>query len=251
MSIKQNKPSKPLNNDLSQLPTLWFNQGNLGFKTLKEGQELRVGDQVLLYPCISIDKYSVSDTKKRFLKHIIYDLYEFSFIPIAKYQTNDHPPGYYKFKDINHYLIELLPGFNVFHFNWKNDYKQYLKIGTLYKGYGRLSNCDNPAIYNPNIDAKAMKNIRCKGTILKMVPNLLMKEYRKYFSDDDQKKIRKYINDRNNTISYDDALSNAGYPENELKFNVNFSRFKDKTPSLQSTKDNKNNEILFYCIKML
>ncbi len=229
-------------NDLSQMGTLFFNQGMLGFENVKNGKN-RVGKQVMFFPCVSIDQYEKSDTKERYFRHIIYDIYEFTFKPIAKYQHNDQPEGYYKFKDLNHYLLELSPGFNVFHFNWNKVHKEYLQIGTLYSGYGRLSTCDNPALYNPKIDPKAMKSIRCKGIIKNATVNLIWREFSENYID---------ANDGpKDAISYEDALTSIGYPDNELKFRVNVSSYKGKIDELSNPGHKKDSDQLVYCIKML
>jgi hypothetical protein len=237
------------NNELSHLGTLCFDEGILGFKLIKEDGKYGIGDQLLFYPCMSVDQYSISNTKERCLKHILYDIYEFTFKPIAKYQHNDQPEGYYKYKDLNHYLLEVLPGFNVFHFNWTKVHKDYLQIGKLYRGYGRLSTCDNPALYNPKIDAKAIKRIRCKGVLEKIQVNLICKDFGENYCADSKKVTRDAIYGEKGTISYEDALKNIGYPENELKFRVNVSMYKDKCLNLKKTLHN-GKERLVYCIKM-
>lgn len=237
------------NNDLSHLGTLFFDESMLSFKPIKKDAEYQIGHQFLFYPCMSVDQYSISDTKERFLKHILYDIYEFTFKPIAKYQNNDQPEGYYKYKDLNHYLLEVLPGFNVFHFNWTKAYKEYLQIGTLYRGYGRLSTCDNPAVENPKIDAKAMKRMRCKGILTSIKTNLVWKEFIDNNFQDEPQVTRDAIYGEKDTIFYEDALKNIGYPDNELKFRVNVSMFKDRCSKRQTTPQN-DNERLVYCIKM-
>jgi len=57
----------------------------LDFEIHKKCGEYRIGDDLLFYPSIFIYKYSASDTNERFLKHILYDLYEFTFMVIDKY----------------------------------------------------------------------------------------------------------------------------------------------------------------------
>lgn len=152
-------------NDLSHSMTLSFDEGILGFKISKKGGEYSIGDHFLFYPCIDIYQYSVSDTSERFLKHILYDLYEFTFIAIDKYQHDYEGEEFDQYKDRYHYLIEILPGFNVFHFNWLKKTDEYLKINTLYHGFGRLSTCGNAALDNPKIDPKAMKKYPPQGNI--------------------------------------------------------------------------------------
>ena len=237
-------------NDLSHSMTLSFNEGMLGFKISKKGGEYRIGDRLLFYPCIDIYQYSVSDTSERFLKHILYDLYEFTFIAIDKYQHNleledgDHE----KNKDYYHYLIEVIPGFNVYHFNWLKKTDEYLKINTLYHGFGRLSNCGNAALDNPKIDPKAMKSIRRKGILEKLKINGLWRDCHDYLTP-----IEEDVNvDAGDcrVISYEDILKSIGYPEDMVKFRRIISKYQEDDTTIESTGQNNETNSLVYTIKM-
>ena len=246
MSTKETYMKKHPNNDLSHLGKLWFDDG------IKTGKKYKVGEKILFYPCADIDSFSISNNQKLFLRHVIYDIYECAFQVLAKYQGNDRPAGYYKFKDLNHYLLEILPGFNVFHFNFTKAYSDYLQIGTIYKGYVRLSICGNPASRNPNVNAKAIKRMRCKGVLEKIQPNLIMRDFSDSFNPKKQVIKRDTIYGDKGTISYIDSLNAIGYPEDELKFRVKVSEYKNKENlTLQNTDKNKNDDMLIFCIKML
>lgn len=217
--------------DLSSFKTLSCSDGILGFKLAKEGGEYRIGDRLSFYPSIYIGKYSESKTKERFLRQILYDIYEFTFIPIDQYQ---HEYG------ANHYLIETLPGFNMFHFNWTKKTDEYLKVGTLYRGFGRLSNCGNPALCNPNIDPDAMKQIHCYGILERLQVNKIWRDYD--YTDDPA------ISD---AFSYDDALKRIGYPGDMVEFRRRTSHYHDVQESLESTGQASDSDMLVYVIRMV
>jgi hypothetical protein len=224
--------------------TLSFNEGILGFKISKKGGEYRIGDHLLFYPCIDIYQYSVSDTSERFLKHILYDLYEFTFIAIDKYQHNleledgDHE----KNKDYYHYLIEVIPGFNVFHFNWLKKTDEYLKINTLYHGFGRLSTCGNAALDNPKIDPELMKRIRCKGILERLQINGLWR--------DSYELITPIIETIDEAFGYEDILKSIGYPDDMVKFRRIISKYQEDDTTIESTGQNNETNSLVYTIKM-
>lgn len=233
-------------NDLSHLGTLSFHEGMLGFNLRKRDGEYRIGDLLLFHPCINIYKYSVSETNERFLKHILYDIYEFTFIAVDKYEHHGEGEDGKPYKDRYHYLIEVLPGFNVFHFNWPKKADEYIKMNTLYRGYGGLSNCEDPSIYNPKIDPEAMERIRCKGILEKLQINGLWRDH----DINGPLEENTYDDDDCRVISYDDILRSFGYPEDMVKFRVNSAKYVADQSSLESTAQNKNSDTLVYSIRM-
>jgi hypothetical protein len=72
---------------------------------------LTVGDTISFYPEIKIDPFDAIEDAVPSFRHLLCDIYEFAFRPIEAFPNNLH-------KDCYHYLIELWPGFEVFHFNW-------------------------------------------------------------------------------------------------------------------------------------
>jgi len=226
---------------LSHLGGLPFNEGMLGFEIHMKGGEYRIGDDLLFYPSIYIYKYSASDTNERFLKHILYDLYEFTFMAIDKYGHEcADAEEYERKKDIYHYLIEIMPGFNVFHFNWLKKADEYLKIGTLYRGFGLLSNCGDPSIENPKVDPEAIRRIRCQGVLDKLQINGLWRDCDEYISPREKEALIAW--------SYEDVLRNIGYPEDMSKFRAIIPRYQVDDSSLEST--GQKSGTLIYTIKM-
>ncbi len=228
--------------DLSHLKTLSFNEGMLDFNICKKGGEYRIGDHLLFYPSVDIYKYSVSETKERFLKHILYDLYEFTFMATDKYQHDYEGEDFDQYKDYYHYLIEIIPGFKLFHFNWLKKTDEYLKVGTLYHGFGRLSNCDNPAIENHSIDSRAIELIRRKGILEKLQINRLWRDCHDFIAPIEED--ANVDEDGSRVIAYEDILKSIGYPEDMVKFRKITSKYQDDQTSLESTSQNKNSGVL-------
>lgn len=231
---------------LSHLGTLSFEEGMLGFKMRKKGGEYHIGDHLLFYPCVFINKYSVSDTNERFLKHILYDLYEFTFIAIDKYQLDyyddDEDFDYDRWKNTNHYLIEIMPGFSAFHANWLKRADEYLQIGTLYHGFGRLSNYGDEALDNPDTAPEVMKRILCRGILEKLEVNGIWR--------DSYEHVAPIIETICDGYGYDDVLKSIGYPEDMTKFQGYISRYQQDQSSFESTAQNKNSRTLVYSIRM-
>ena len=228
--------------DLSHLGTLSFNEGMLGFKIGKKGGEYRIGDHLLFYPCIDIYKYSASDTNERFLKHIIYDLYEFTFMAIDKYEHDDKEGDLDQDNDRYHYLIEILPGFNVFHFNWLKEADDYLKINTLYHGFGRLDNYGDAALDNPDTAPEVMKRIRCEGILEKIQINGIWR--------DSYEHVAPIIETLDVAFGYEDILRSMGDQDDMVKFRGYVSKYQDDQSSLESTGQNKDSDTLVYTIRM-
>lgn len=230
--------------DLSHLGTLSFDEGSLGSNLPKKRREYSIGDHLEFYPCVGIDKYSVSDTYERFLKHIFYDIYEFTFTAIDMYQLC-YEEG--DVKNVYHYLVEIMPGFNVFHFNWTKKVDEYLKVGTLYRGFGRLSNCGNPAIDNPKIHHEAIEKIKYKGILENIQANRIWRDCYEYITPSTEKAN----DDPCGVISYIDVLRSIGYPDDMLKFRANISKYQDDQVSRDSTGQNTASDTLIFRIKMV
>jgi hypothetical protein len=134
-----------------------LNMANLSWMFLERTPEL--GGCISFYPCVYIDHYEeIPPPRQPTLDYLISDIYEFCFRPVQAYQNNQH-------KNCHHYLIEIMPGFTLFHFNWFRQYEQYLTVGQWYQGFGYIANCGDPSEHNSYIDAMAIKNIRLRGEI--------------------------------------------------------------------------------------
>lgn len=66
---------------------LFTDDGYLGFMRDRDGYESKPGDLVTVIPSVKINQYSRTDKYQCYVRHIIYDIYEFSFRPIKKYRN--------------------------------------------------------------------------------------------------------------------------------------------------------------------
>jgi len=189
--------------------------GMLTFNPDKIHKTFSVGDFVQFYPQIIIDYYNLSIQEGPYLQHIIYDIYKFSFLPIAKYFNNEYKSIY---KNCYHYLIEIFPDFKLFCFNWTKPYQSYLKVGQWYEGYGQLSNCGNAAEYNEYISSLMMDRILKTGKLTGIYENLFGRDF---------KKIKPFRYE--NICCYEDIHDSLGYFKNLDAFNINVSKYKDQS----------------------
>lgn len=70
--------------------TIHMASGMLTFNPGKVHKIFRVGDNIQFYPQIVIDQCKAVETFEPYLRHVIYDIYEFSFMPVDKYYNNEH-----------------------------------------------------------------------------------------------------------------------------------------------------------------
>lgn len=222
------------NTCFEQFNIINFDEGILGFEMRKKGGEYRIGDHINFTPCVDIYKYTLSDTNERFLNHIIFGLYEFSFNVVKKYKHEYEGEYFY------YCLIEIIPGLNFLHFSLTND--EYLKVGSFYHGFGRLTTSDNASLCN-DYDDKELKNIHRKGILEKIQINRIWKDGIKYITLDPEH--------TDDTFSYSDILHCIGFPEEMIKFNGYISQYQDDQTSLESTGQNKDSDTLIYTIRML
>ncbi len=213
--------------------------GMLTFNPTKEEKTFRVGDVVQFYPQIRIDYSSSSIHEEPYLQHVIYDIYKFRFMPIAKYSHDLH-------KNCYHYLIEIFPDFKLFCFNWTKPYKSYLKLGQWYEGHGQLSNCGNAAEYNEYISPLIMKSILKAGKIAGIYENLLYRDFNKDIRH--KMKSFRYSDD---VACYEDVLDGFGYAQNLDEFNKNVSKYKEKSVIFKSSDEISAGTSIIFCVNVL
>ncbi len=142
---------------------LWMCEGMLGANHREAGTIPKVGDDVSFYPCAHIDRYVEIDPPERpVLNHVFLDIYEFNFRPVQAADTGLDDHTY-------HYFVELLPNFPFLNDQWKRE----LKIGQWYKGYGIISNSENPSVYTPLFGPTRMNSILQRGKIEDILINPL------------------------------------------------------------------------------
>ncbi len=142
---------------------LWMCEGTMGANHWDAGTVPKVGDDVWFYPCAHIDCYIEIDPPERpVFNHVFLDIYEFNFRPVQAVHTGLDDNTY-------HYFVELLPNFPFFNYQWKRE----LKVGQWYKGYGIISNSEDPSVYTPLIGQTRRNSILQRGRIEEILVNPL------------------------------------------------------------------------------
>ena len=216
--------------------TIHMAEGMLTFNPFKVHKIFRVGDNIQFYPQIVIDQYKTVKTVEPYLRHVIYDIYEFSFMPVDKYYNNAQDDGY-------HYLIEIFPELRLFCFNWTKPYKSYLQVGQWYEGYGQLSNCGDASEENLFIPSSVMSSICRSGLVAGMTENLLMKDYSK-----DIAPTRKHFKYGNDVWCYEDALEWYGYFRDIEEFKTRTSAYRKRLIQYGATDKLPQASSIVFCV---
>lgn len=217
---------------------LFMASAMLAFNPGKPQRKYRVGDTIQFYPQIVIDKYKAAATAEPYLKHVIYDIYEFSFVPIDKFFNNTHDDCY-------HYLIEIFPDFKLFCFNWTKLYKDYLAVGQRYEGYGQLRNCGDAAADNHFIPPSVMSGIYRTGKLAGITENLLWSDFGK-----DKTKMRKPARYGEDIYCYEDVLDGFGYDRNMEEFKTKTSVYKKMSVQHENNETPDVTSNLIFCIDL-
>ncbi len=218
---------------------LFMAGGMLTFNPAREDKYFRAGDIIKFYPQITIDYYTPSEKSKPYLQHVIYDIYQFRFKPIAKYGNDIHKYCY-------HYLIEIFSDFKLFCFNWTRRYESFLKLGQWYEGHGQLRNCGNASAYNRNIPPIIMEGIIKTGKISGMCDNLLWRDYGK-----NRELENNHVQAKQEVYGYDDVLAWHGYSEDLDNFKMNVSKYKDQLIFFNSTEKMSKSANIMFCVELL
>lgn len=198
---------------------LFVDEGILGFNRSLKGHKCDPGDMVTFVPSVKIDKYWTMEERRTYVKHLKFNIYEFSFTAIKKYKNNLHP-------DCFHYLIEIGEQHTMFHFNWTKRGTNYLKVGELYEGYGRLSPCGNPSEENPYINPQDIQNITLQAELCEITENLMMTDYLNEF----------FASPSDSICDYDDALKKLGYWTDFNEFKKTILRYRHNGEIAQNTR---------------
>ena len=201
---------------------LYMDEWMIGFNHRISGSESKVGDYISFYPSLQIDYYAETDPPvRRTLNHIIYNVYEFYFTSVAGFLNNLKEFCF-------HNIIEIMPDFELFHFNWHREYDQYLEAFKWYKGYGRITNCGDPSEENPFIDATAIKGISQRAKLKKILINQVD------------------IEDH----SFRNTLAQLGYFHDYAKFRKNLRNHLYKPKEIESTTLRQPGDELVYCVEL-
>ena len=211
---------------------LCMSESMLGFIRSKNDKELKVGDLISFNLSIYFDRYTETDRRTPFLKHIIYDLYEIRFRPIQRYYNDQH-------KNCYHYLIEIFPNLLLFHFNWTKQYDQYLQVGKWYKGFGNLANCGNPSEENSFVKTADINKIKYTYRLKQIFANQI---YQKCFEE--------WNRQTSEGPDYQGFLNRLGYPDKINEFRQNTDKLQGATKEIESTAIKENYQDLVLCFNL-
>ncbi len=212
--------------------------GMLASNPGKDHKMFYVGEKIQFYPQIVIDQYKAVETVEPYLRHVIYDVFEFSFTPVNKYFNNVNDDSY-------HYLIEIFPNLILFCFNWTKPCKSYLQVGQRYEGYGQLSNCGDASEENRFIPSSAMRSIYRSGIVRGITENLLMKDYSR-----DIAPTRKQFRYGNGVSCYEDALEWYGYFRDVEEFRTRTLIYREKSIQYNGTDELSQTSSIVFCVDM-
>ena len=211
---------------------LCMSESMLGFIRSKNDKELKVGDLISFNLSIYFDRYTETDRRTPFLKHIIYDLYEIRFRPIQRYYNDQH-------KNCYHYLIEIFPNLLLFHFNWTKQYDQYLQVGKWYKGFGNLANCGDPSEENSFVKTADINKIKYTYRLKQIFANQI---YQKCFEE--------WNRQTSEGPDYQGFLNRLGYPDKINEFRQNTDKLQGATKEIESTAIKENYQDLVLCFNL-
>jgi hypothetical protein len=120
---------------------------------------LKVGDSLWFLPSIRLFEVKEVETGSYGFDHLAHNLYQTRFKVIQKFPNQSFRANRF------HYLLEVLPGLVLFHFNWLREHWEYLQVGKWYQAFGMVSGAGDPAEENPQIDWQTIDQVIRKGVI--------------------------------------------------------------------------------------
>ena len=123
---------------------------------------VRIGDRIRFVPEIDFYGFSETDNNDSYFKHILLNVYEFSFVPRVKLIEKSDNLTFVDF------LIET-PKF-ILSFTTPDPEMQYLKVGQWYRGYGTLRNYfGDPFRFYPSVDKRKVEALKVNGKVEKIL----------------------------------------------------------------------------------
>ena len=203
---------------------IYIAEGSVGFEYTRQRNAYRAGDVVSFCPVILIDQYEKSDQDEPYMKHVIYNIYEFNFMPISMVYF-EHPDGTTR----QHYVLEISPGLRLFYTTRESSQRRCLKVDRWYKGYGRLSigdHRDSAYVKTPSTG----KDILKIGKLISISEDLIQRDFSTRYSN--QVKRFRYGKD---VHCDEDALEWFGYYRDLDEFKINVASYLDTPVEYEST----------------
>jgi hypothetical protein len=172
----------------SKVERFFMDGGLLEFNYEKKNIFLYKGDIVEFTPTVKILHFhSGYNSGIESPIHIIDNIYEFTFMPLERYLV---PRTQSSHNNCYHYLVNIVGMFNVFHFNFIRQYESYLKLNTIYSGFGIISNTEKPWDCNQYISKNEVLATTITGHILSITNSMPY-----YCHSEDGFEVRPYPHD--------------------------------------------------------
>ena len=210
----------------SDMQRIFLGEGTVGFEYTRQRNTHRVGDSLTLYPAIELDHFVKSDRDVPYMKHVIYNIYEFCFKPEAEF--------FFKYADgiVQHeFIISLLPGFRARYSEYPAARKRTggLKVGQWYEGCGRLSICDHrySAYYKT---PSYINDITTTGKLVSILKDAIMMDFSTKYSH-----LVKQFRYGKEVYGPEDALEWFGYYRDLKEFKKNVATYIKNPVEYEST----------------
>lgn len=203
---------------------IYIAEGSAGFEYTRQRNTYQVGESLSFCPCMLIDHYETSDEDVPYMNHVINNIYEFRFKPVAVVPVQE--PDGAKRQD---HVVEIFPGLRLLHGSLTENQRHCLKIDQWYKGYGRLSIRD----HRDSLDYKATKHVKelvTKGHLVGITEDLLQRDFSTKYSH--QVNQFRYGKD---SFCDEDALEWFGYYRDIDEFRKNVYSYLENPVELEST----------------
>jgi hypothetical protein len=215
---------------------IFIAEGAAGSEYTRQRNTYRIGDILTFCPVLKIDRFKKSNQHVTYLKHVIYNIYEFCF-KVDSLHCVEESDGLTR----NDYIMDLLPGLKACYQDWKRQGK--FNVNQYYEGYGRLSIGD----YRESTGSKPLdyvQNILAKGKLIGIANDLIQKDFSTKYSR--QMKQFRY---GKHTYCDEDALEWFGYYRCLDEFMLNISGYLKNPVEVEST--DSSNDMLIFCIDII
>jgi len=194
-------------------------------------QPLKLGDSLWFLPSIRLFQVEELEPGAYGFDHLAQNLYQSRFKVIQKFPNQSFMASRF------HYLLEVLPGLILFHFNWLRDHWDYLQVGKWYQAFGMVSGGGDPAEENPQIDRQRINRVIRKGVIQEI---LVVHNNRNYLSG--------FPPESDQGFSGESGLEPYGFPDDFQGLKAKLEADPPRLRKLQSTAQRDDLDVLVFAM---
>lgn len=194
-------------------------------------QPLKFGDSLWFLPSIRLFQVEELEPGAYGFDHLAQNLYQSRFKVLWKFPNQSFMANRF------HYLLEVLPGLVLFHFNWLRDHWDYLQVGKWYQAFGMVSGSGDPAEENPQIDRQRINRVIRKGVIQEI---LVVDKTRDYSSG--------FPPDYDQVFTGQSGLEPYGFPDDLQGLKAKLKTDPPRLRKLQSTDQRDDFDVLVFAM---